>query len=110
MGDKDLSHSVAVLRAVEKWFMEWYSLNHSKAKVIIIGSKADEESRARLYASLTKRIINKLGLSLLDTTATDAGNIARRAFVIYDKEYVELNPKYRETLNSFLAKLFGTTV
>ena len=110
MGDKGMSHSVAVLRAVEKWFMEWYSLNKSNVKVVVIGSKADEESRTSLYELLTKRIVSKLGLSLLSTSATDAGGIDRRAFILYDGEYVESNPKYKEILNKFLNRLFGATL
>lgn len=110
MGDKGMSHSVAVLRAVEKWFMEWYSLNKSNVKVVVIGSKADEESRTSLYELLTNRIVSKLGLSLLSTSASDAGGIDRRAFILYDGEYVKSNPKYKEILNKLLDRLFGITL
>ena len=98
-----------VLSTVFNWSLKWQLSNKAKARTIIIGGK-DEGKRINIYRRMAEKTADRSGYSVKETRAIDRSGEEKTAFVLFDPNYIEKYPKYRNALNKDLKKYLNITL
>ena len=99
-----------VLSAVINWSVKWLKKNKGFARTYLIGASSEESSRVKLYQKLVEKFAQAENLSYKAVSATDGSGVSRQVYIVFDPEYLEKYPKYKDIVNATLSKVVGATI